>query len=353
MSALRDAYRAHRRLRAVDLLLPQLPGSPPTQAAPARRGSKGEPMSEPPPLPEGFSVGHWSDPDARTGCTAVITPPQARGGADVRGGGPGTRETDVIDPMAGSHQVTGVVLAGGSAFGLAAADGAARWLEEQGRGYPTPGGLVPIVPAAVVYDLIEGDASVRPGPEQGYAACEAARPGVPGRGLVGAGSGTAVGKLFGRTGATAVGVGYAAAESGRGEVVAALAVVNAFGDVIAEDGSILAGPRSDDGRICSTAEEIARMQSPPDWTRLEERNTTLVCLMTDAPLTTPGCTRVARMGSGGVARAVDPTFSDVDGDVVFCLASGQGEPDRFTSISVGTIAATVTAAAIRDAVRSA
>jgi L-aminopeptidase/D-esterase-like protein len=245
------------------------------------------------------------------------------------------------------------MLTGGSAFGLAAADGAARWLEEHELGYRTPGALVPIVPAAVVYDLIGGDPSVRPGPEQGYAACDAAQGGVPVRGLVGAGSGTAVAKLFGREGATQAGVGYAAASSGRGETVAALAVANAFGDVVDSDGSRLAGPRGEDGSMHSTAEEIGRMPGPPDWTRLEERNTTLVCLMTDAPLDTSACARVARMGSAGVARAVDPTFSDVDGDVVFCLASGDGEADRFTSLAIGTIAATVTAEAIRDAVRSA
>jgi L-aminopeptidase/D-esterase-like protein len=193
---------------------------------------------------------------------------------------------------------------------------------------------------------------VRPGPEQGSAACEAAAPGVPDRGAVGAGSGTAVGKLFGRQRATAAGVGYVAARSGRGETVAALTVANGFGDVIAEDGTLLAGPRDDEGAMRSTAEEIARMEGLPDWTTVEERNTTLVCLMTDAPLDRSGCARVARMASGGVARAVDPTFSDADGDVVFCLASGRGEPDRFTAIAVGTIAATVTAASIRDAVRS-
>ena len=193
---------------------------------------------------------------------------------------------------------------------------------------------------------------MRPGPEQGYAACEAAAPGVPQRGPVGAGTGTAVGKLFGRERATRAGIGYAAARSGRGETVAAIAVANGFGDVVAEDGTLVAGPRGDNGEICSTAEQISQMETQPDWTKVEERNTTLVCVMTDAPLTKPGCSRVARMASGGVARAVNPTFSDVDGDVVFCLASGSGEPDRFTSISVGTIAATVSAAAIRDAVRS-
>jgi L-aminopeptidase/D-esterase-like protein len=303
-------------------------------------------------MPQGFSVGHWGDAEARTGCTVVIAPPETRGGVDVRGGGPGTRETDVVGPLAGAHEVSAVTFAGRSAFGLGAADGVVRWLEERGRGYPTPGGVVPIVPAAVVYDLIEGDPEVRPGPEQGYTACDAATPGVPERGAVGAGSGTAVAKLFGRERATRAGVGYAAMRSGRGETVAALAVANGFGDVIGEDGSVLAGPRGDDGSMHVTAEEIAGMERPPDWSTVEERNTTLVCLMTDAPLDKFGCARVARMASGGVARAVDPTFSDADGDVVFCLATGLGEPDRFTTISVGTIAATVTAAAIRDAVRS-
>lgn len=302
--------------------------------------------------PQGFSVGHWSDPDARTGCTVVIAPPSTRGGVDVRGGGPGTRETDVVGPLAGAREVTAVVFAGRSAFGLAAADGVARWLEERGRGYETLGGLVPIVPAAVVYDLVEGDPSVRPGPDQGYAACEAASGEPPGRGAVGAGTGAAVAKLFGRDAATPGGVGYAVRRNGRGETVAALAVANGFGDVVAEDGSLLAGPRGEDGAMRSTAEELARMTGPPDFAALEERNTTLVCLMTDAPLDQAGCARVARMASSGVARAVDPTFSDFDGDVVFCLASGGGEPDRFTTISVGTLAATLTAEAIRDAVRS-
>ena len=308
-------------------------------------------MSEPPPLPDGFLVGHWTHPEGDTGCTAVIAPPQTRGGVDVRGGGPATRETDVIGALAGTAEVTGVVLAGRSAFGLAAADGAATWLEEHGRGYETPAGLVPIVPAAGIYDLPQGDPQARPGPDAGYAACEAASGGVPEGGGIGAGAGAAVGKILGRERGVRTGIGYAAARSGRGEIVAALAVANAFGDVIAEDGRVLGGPRGDEGELLSTAELIAAMEQPPDWTRLEERNTTLVCVMTDAPLDKPACSRVARMASGGVARAVNPVFSDADGDVVFCLASGAGMPDRFASIALGTIAATVTAAAIRDAVR--
>jgi L-aminopeptidase/D-esterase-like protein len=249
--------------------------------------------------------------------------------------------------------VSGVTLSGGSAFGLAAADGVIRWLEERGRGYPTPAGVVPIVPAAVVYDLAEGDPAARPDSDAGYAACEAAATGLPDRGRVGAGTGAAVGKILGRERSTPAGVGYAAAQGGLGHTIAALAVVNAFGDVIGEDRTILAGPRDESGETGSTAAAIAAMESPPDWPRLEERNTTLVCVMTDASLDQAACARVARMASGGVARAVDPVFSDADGDVVFCLSSGSaGATDRFAQIQVGTIAATVTAAAIRDSIAS-
>jgi L-aminopeptidase/D-esterase-like protein len=306
---------------------------------------------EPAP-PAGFAIGHWSDERGVTGCTAVIAPPGSRCGVDIRGGGPGTRETDVIGPLAGTAETTAIVLTGGSAYGLAAADGVMRWLEERGRGYETPGGLVPIVPAAVIYDLVEGDPSARPDADSGRAACEAAREGVPERGRVGAGTGAAVGKILGRERATQAGVGYAAARTGRGHMVAALAVVNAFGDVVGADGTPIAGARGDGGEIVSTAKTLARMESAPDWRKVEERNTTLVCVMTDAPLDRAACTRVARMASGGVARAVDPVFSSVDGDVAFCLSSGPTpDPgDRFASIATGAVAATVTAAAIRDSV---
>jgi L-aminopeptidase/D-esterase-like protein len=310
-------------------------------------------MSDPLPLPEGFSVGHWTDDEGSTGCTVVLAPPATRGGIDVRGGGPATRETEAVGALSGTAEATGVVFAGGSAHGLAAADGAVRWLEEHGRGYKTPGGLVPIVPAAGVYDLAEGDASARPGPDAGRAACEEAEGGVPQRGRVGAGRGAAVGKILGRDRGADSGVGYAAGEVASGERVAVVAVANAFGDVIGEDGDVLAGPRGEGGVLLRTAELIVEKEAPPEWTAMQERNTTLACVVTDAPLEKPACSRVARMASGGVARAVDPVFSDVDGDVVFCLASGSGFADRFTTIVVGTMAATLTAAAIRDAVRSA
>lgn len=310
-------------------------------------------MSEPIPPPRGFAIGHWTDREAKTGCTAILAPAGARGGVDVRGGGPGTRETDVIGPLSGTAEVTAVMLAGGSAFGLAAADGAMRWLEERGRGYSTPGGVVPIVPAAIVYDLVEGVPGVRPGADAGYAACEAASEQAPERGRVGAGTGAAVGKVMGRERANPAGVGYAAGRTGAGLAVAVLAVVNAFGDVIDADGAILAAPRADErGEAPSTRQRVVEMGEPPDWTAVAERNTTLVCAMTDAALSKPACTRVARMASAGIARAVDPVFSDVDGDVAFCLAGGRPvSEDRFTAIAVGTLAATLTAEAIRDAVR--
>ncbi len=302
--------------------------------------------------PAGFRIGHWTDGVGRTGCTVVIAPEGTRGGVDVRGGGPGTRETDVVSPLAGTDRVSAVVFAGGSAYGLAAADGAMRWLEERGIGYPTPAAVVPIVPAAIVYDLAEGDARARPTPESGYAACEAAREGVPERGRVGAGTGTAAGKVLGRGAATPSGVGYAAARGGFGATVAALAVANPFGDVLAADGSVLAGARGDGG--LRTVEFIAALDRAPTAEELEARNTTLICVMTSASLDKAGCARVARAASAGVARAVEPVFTDVDGDVVFCLASGAGEPaGRFEVMQIQALAASVTAEAIRDATRSA
>lgn len=352
MPSVRRRDQADRGRRTIDLLLPVVPA--PAAAPAAAKGAEagGEvnavEVSDAVEPPVGFEIGHWTNNEGATGCTVVLPPPGTHGGADVRGGGPGTRETDVIGPFAGTHDVTAVALCGGSAFGLAAADGVVRWLEEHGRGYETPAGRVPIVPAAVLYDLAEGDPKARPDADAGYAACEAASPGVPERGRVGAGTGAAVGKILGRERSTPAGVGYAAARSGTGAIVAALAVVNAFGDVIGEDGSVLGGPR---GEEASTAGLVAAMTGPPDWPRIEERNTTLACVMTDATLDKAACSRVARMASGGVARAIDPVFSDADGDVVFCLASGAGETDRFTPIQIGTIAATVTAAAIRDAVQ--
>ena len=246
-----------------------------------------------------------------------------------------------------------MLFTGGSAFGLAAADGVVRWLDERGIGYTTPVGLVPIVPAAVIYDLAVGDPRARPGPEAGYAACEAAAESVPERGAVGAGTGAAVGKILGRERAVQAGVGFAAGNVGRGNGRGARRRQRLRRRV--RRGRRAARVRDDatTGSRALAADVITAAEGPPEWASLLERNTTLVCVMTDAAFDKAACTRIARMASGGVARAVDPVFSDVDGDVAFCIASGEGRTDRFDSLAVGTLAATLTAAAIRDAVRAA
>jgi len=304
-------------------------------------------------LPEGFEVGHWTDAERATGCTVILAPPDgAVASADVRGGGTGSRELALLDPLANAKSVHAVLLTGGSAFGLAAADGVVRWLEERDRGYATPGGIVPLVPAAVVYDLMSGDPRARPDAEAGYAACESAGPEFE-RGSVGAGTGAAVGKLFGRAASVKAGVGVAARTLPQGPRLAAVAVVNAFGDVLAEDGSVLAGSRSEEGTFPGTAKVMTEQVIEPPRYRREPSpgNTTLVCVVTDAELTKVGCGIVAKMAQAGMARAVDPVHSAVDGDVVFALSSSRSV--AVDPLIVGVAAAGLTSEAIRDACRQA
>ncbi len=288
----------------------------------------------------------------------MLAPAGSRGGVDVRGGGTGTRELEGLSPLANAEGPSAVLLTGGSAYGLAAADGVMRWLEERGIGRPTPGGPVPLVPTAVVFDLAEGHRGTRPGAEHGYEACERAAPGVPKRGRVGAGAGAAVGKLFGRERACAGGVGYAAASLAGGATVAVIAVANAFGDVLEEDGSLLGAPRGEDGKLVRTARAIHELPEPPYVAMRGPTNTTLACICTDASLDKRGCGIVARIAAGGIARAVDPAYTPIDGDVVFCLASGAEAPlppgpaASWAVTVVGALAGSLTAAAIRDAVRS-
>ena len=316
-------------------------------------------MTDSPALPNGFQIGHWSDARARTGCTVVLPPRGTRGGVAVLGGGTGTRELEVLSPLANAEGPTAVLLTGGSAFGLAAADGVARWLEERGLGQPTAVGVVPLVPAAVVFDLAEGDSGAHPGPEEGYAACETAAAAIPERGRVGAGSGAAVGKLLGRDQATPGGVGYASTALAGGETVAAIAVVNAFGDVIAQDGELLGAPHDERGELVRSAELIPQLPELPYLSARPGASTTLVCVLTDASLDKRGCAILARIASAGIARAVNPAFTPFDGDAVFSMASGS-EPPRspghaasWALTVLGTVAGTVAAAAIRDAVRQA
>ena len=304
-------------------------------------------------LPDGFAVGHWTDREAATGCTVVLPPPEgAVASGDVRGGGASTREIDLLNPIANAARVHGILLTGGSAFGLAAADGVVSWLERNGRGYDTPGGLVPLVPGAVVYDLISGDPTRRPGPADGEAACEAAVE-EPELGSVGAGTGAAVGKVRGREFAVKSGVGLAKQHLPQGAKLVALAVVNAFGDVIGEDGQVLAGTRADDGSFIGTTKLMrTRLIEPPTFKQGEPLgNTTLVCLMTDADLTKAECAIVAKMAHAGMARAIDPVHSSADGDVVFTLATGA--VPRVEPLIAGVVAAALTSEAIRDSCRRA
>lgn len=331
-------------------------------------------LTSPPPLPSGFRAGHWTRADGATGCTVLIAPQGARGGVVVLGGGTGTRELEPLRAHANAQGPDAILLTGGSAFGLAAAEGAVRWLRERGVGRATPMGVVPLVPAAVIYDLHAGGEP--PGPEAGRAACELASGGVPQRGAIGAGAGAAVGKAFGREFATRAGVGYAGARTGDGFTVAALAVANSVGDVRDERGGVLGGPNDRYGRISPTDELLARMRVADGWplrgaegSRLcgaqsvkppAGESTTLVCVCTDAPLDKRECAIVARMAAAGIARAVAPVFTPLDGDVLFVVASGEGErridagdAERTLLLTVlGTVGATVTAEAIRDAVRS-
>ncbi len=269
----------------------------------------------------------------------------------MHGGGPGTRETDTLRPLANAQEANAILITGGSAFGLAAADGVVRWLEDHDRGYFTPYGRVPLVPSAVIYDLPSGEGKVRPGRGAGVRGlrgrarrCAGARE-PSGRGRVRR-SASCSGADRSRQG----GVGYAALVTGTGHTVAAVATVNAVGDVIDEDGSVLAGPRGEEDEPVRGAELIAAMERPPEF-RVPEGNSTPVCVCTDATLDKRQCSIVARAATAGLGRAVDPVFTPVDGDVVFCLASGRGEHDQFAPFQIGAAAATVTAAAIRDAVR--
>jgi L-aminopeptidase/D-esterase-like protein len=296
-------------------------------------------------LPDGFRVGHWSDSEGATGCTVVLAPEGTVAAGEVRGGGPGTRESELLSPAANAPGVQAVCFAGGSAYGLAAADGVVRWLEERGTGYATPAGLVPLVAGAIVYDLTLGDPKARPGPEAGRAACDAARAGEVERGSVGAGTGAAVGKVLGHEGWTKGGLGLATDTIGSARV-SALAVVNAVGEVVAEDGSVLAGAWRDGGYV-RTVDALKEGFLPPASAR---ESTTLICLMTDAKLDKRAAWLVARAASAGVGRAVQPSATAHDGDLVYCLATGAVEAQPF---ALSALAADVTAAAIRDAVRQA
>jgi L-aminopeptidase/D-esterase-like protein len=270
---------------------------------------------------EGIRVGHWTHPQAATGCTVLLCEGGAVAAADIRGGAPGTRETDLLRPGNLVEQVHAVLLTGGSAFGLDAAAGIMRYLAERGIGFPTPGGPVPIVVGAVLYDLsVSGD--VRPDEAAGYAACQAAKAGPIEEGSLGAGAGATVAKALGLPGALKGGIGTACERLASGAAVGALIAVNCFGEVIdPETSRVVAAPHDNRGRLVSTLAVLQKRILPTaDLGPLT--NSTIGVVATDARLTREQALRLAIMAHDGLARAVRPAHAPVDGDSIFTLATG-------------------------------
>jgi len=300
---------------------------------------------------EDLAVGHWTDPVGLTGCTVVVPPPGNMAAASVRGGGPGTRETDLLQPQAHVEGVSAVLLTGGSAFGLAAAQGVVAWCERRGLGYGRFGRPIPIVPAAVLFDLAVGDWEARPGPAEGEAACLAASTAEGPLGNVGAGMGATVGKTAGPDFMTKGGLGWAVVEAGP-VTVGALAAVNAGGDVLEEDGTVLAGARVPGGARAAIRERLA--EPGPDGEIRPEPvppgNTTLGVVATNAALTKGEVHRVAVQAHDGMARAIYPVHTSFDGDTVFAVAVPRVQA---TMDLVAFLAEEALAAAIRAGVRAA
>ena len=298
----------------------------------------------------GIKVGHYSDLEHGTGVTVVLTEAGAVGGVDVCGTAVGSREFLTLDPQHSAKVVHGLCLAGGSAFGLAAADGVMKFLEERGIGYQTSVARVPIIPAAIIFDLAFKDGKVRPDAGMGYQACQNASAGPVEEGSVGAGTGATVGKLFGPGWAMKSGVGSASRVAGSGVIVASLAVVNNFGDVLdRKTGRIMAGCRDPQtGQFLDVARRLAEMKELPE--ALLQRGTNLVVVATDARLSKPQASKVARMATAGMDRTLSPAHAAFDGDVTFCLSTGD-KPGEVNQI--GVLAADAVAEAVNRAVEKA
>ncbi len=300
----------------------------------------------------GLAVGQAGDAPAATGCTVVLGPFRAAG--DVRGSASGTRQLDSLSPHHLADRADAILLTGGSAYGLAAADGVAGWLEEQGRGFETAAGRVAIVPSAVIFDLGLGRADRRPDAAMGRAACEAASRAPVVEGRVGAGTGASVGKVLGYTGAMPGGLGSWALGL-EGHVVGALAVVNAFGDVLDARGEIIAGARDTTGKFVDTAAYIRERGLPPGRQPRFDANTTLGVVATDLPISRVDLQSVARQAMNAISRRISPACTQFDGDLVFaCSTAAETEafaPTRL--LRVGLCAELALAEAIERAVRSA
>jgi L-aminopeptidase/D-esterase-like protein len=308
----------------------------------------------------GILVGHAQNDEALTGCTVILCEKGAVGGVDQRGGAPGTREVDALHPMHLVSKVHAVVLAGGSAFGLEAATGVMRFLEEKGVGFDTRVVKVPIVPAAILFDLGVGRSDIRPDAAMGYQACQNATTEPPAEGNVGAGAGATVGKILGPALCMKSGIGTASLDIGAGVLVGAIVAVNAFGDVIdPSSGQIIAGARSKDvgpihiGTPGYFADTLHVMQTLIGRTALgfgSKGNTVIGVVATNAKLDKEQANKVAQMAHDGLARTIRPAHTMVDGDTIFAIATGEHAAD--VNI-VGAYAAEVFAQAILRAVRAA
>ena len=307
----------------------------------------------------GIEVGQAQDDEALTGCTVILCRKGAVAGVDVRGGIPGTRETDLLNPVNLVEKVHAVVLSGGSAFGLDSASGVMRYLDENGIGLDTGAGKVPIVPAAILFDLNLGRGDVRPDAEMGYRAASSASLKAPAEGNVGAGTGATVGKIFGPKSAMKAGIGSASMHAG-GLIVGALVAVNAFGDVIdPQTGQIIAGARStnlgplklgQEGYFGNTLEIMKTFIGRTVLGFATKTNTVIGVVVTNANLTKAEATKVAQMAQDGLARSIRPAHTMLDGDTIFALATGEKKTDPST---VGALAAEVMAQAIIRAVQKA
>ena len=297
----------------------------------------------------GWRVGHWSDPQAETGCTVLLPPRGNVASCDIRGSSPSSRELPLLDPERRLTEVHGILLTGGSAFGLAAADGVVSWLAERGIGYQTPITPVPIVPAAVIFDLGRGRDDIRPGPTEGRAACDAATGDGIATGRVGAGTGATVGKWAGFEHAVPGGLGIAAVRSGK-LAAHALVVVNAVGDVLATDNEVLAG---------STDAHGAYGPRPPSATRGPAHeypgggapeNTVLAVVAVESRLGKRDARWLAARAADGITVSVRPAHTRYDGDVVFAVAAGEARAGGADLDVLGRLATDAVAAAVRDAV---
>lgn len=291
---------------------------------------------------EGITVGHATDTTARTGCTVILCPAGVTAGVDVRGAAPGTRETDALRSGRLVQKAHAVLLTGGSAFGLDAAGGVVQYLEEQNVGFPAGAVRVPIVPAAVIFDLGVGDATVRPDREMGYQACLNATDAPVEMGAIGAGTGATVGKAPSVTSSPG-GVGSACVYLDSGLIVAAIIVVNALGNVVnPTTGEIVVGGK-ENGSFVDITERLL------DANIVHGTNTTIGVVATNATLTSAEVNRVAEMAHDGMARAIRPAHTMFDGDTLFALATGSHTGS--STNSVGILAAEVVTDAIVNAVK--